>query len=83
MSQRLGRQRALRDIARDLADSDPRLDELFFSVTQLAGGGKMPRAEKIRTRPLRLVARPGRRERPASDDFRGPAADFRGPAAWW
>ncbi len=30
------RRRALRDIARDLADSDPRLDELFFSFTQLA-----------------------------------------------
>ena len=76
MSLRLGRRRALRDIARDLADSDPRLDELFFSFAQLAGGGKMSRAEKIRTRPLRLIARMGRREPLASDDFHG-------PAAWW
>jgi hypothetical protein len=45
MSLRLGRRRALRDIARDLADSDPRLDELFLSFNQLASGGKMPRAE--------------------------------------
>jgi hypothetical protein len=77
MSLRLGRRRALRDIARDLADSDPRLDELFFSFTQLASGGKMPRTEKIRTRPLRLIPRMGRRERPASDDFLGPAAGWR------
>ena len=76
MSQRLGRQRALRDIARDLADSDPRLDELFLSFNQLASGGKMPRAEKIRTRPLGLITRMGRRERPASDDLQC-------PAAWW
>jgi hypothetical protein len=73
---RLRRRRALRDIALDLADSDPPLDELFFSFTQLASGGKMPRVEQIRTRPLRLIARMGRRERPAS-------ADFQCPAAWW
>jgi hypothetical protein len=71
MNLRLGRRRALRDIARELADSDPRLDELFFSFSKLASGGKMPRAEKIRTRSLRLIARLGRRERPASDDFQG------------
>jgi hypothetical protein len=63
MSPRMGQRRALRDIARSLADSDPRLDELFFSFTQLACGGKMPRAEKIRIRPFRLVARPGRSAR--------------------
>ena len=76
MSLRMGRRRAFRDIARELADSDPRLDELFLSFNQRASGGKMPRAEKIRTRPLRLITRPGRREHPASDDFQG-------PAAWW
>ena len=76
MSLRLGRRRALRDIARDLADSDPRLDELFFSFSQLASGGKTPRAEKIRSTPLRLIARMGQRERLASDDPQG-------PAAWW
>ena len=68
-----GRRRALRDIARELADPDPRLDELFSSFTQLARGGKMPRAEKIRTRPLRLIAQLGLRERLASGDFQGPA----------
>ena len=77
MSLRLGPRRTLRDIARDLADSDPRLDELFFSFTQLASGGKIPRVEKIRTRPLRLIARMGQRERLESDDFQGPAAGWR------
>jgi hypothetical protein len=76
MSLRLGRRQALRGIEQDLADSDQGLDELFFSFTQLAGGGKMPRAEKIRTRPLRLIAWLGRQERAASDDLHG-------PAAWW
>ncbi len=73
MSLHLGRRRVLRDIARDLADSDPRLDELFFSFAQLARGGKMPRAEKIRIRPLRLIAQMGWRERLASHDFQSPA----------
>jgi len=76
MSLPLAGRRALRDIALDLADSDPPLDELFFSFTQLTSGGKMPRAEQIRTRPLQLIARMARRERPASEDPRG-------PAAWW
>ena len=73
MSLHLGRRRALRAIARDLADSDPRLDELFFCFAQLARGGKMPRTEKIRTRPFRLIAQMGRRERLASGDFQSPA----------
>ncbi len=74
MSLHLGRRRVLRDIARDLADSDPHLDELFFSFAQLARGGKMPRAEKIRRiRPLRLIAQMGWRERLASHDFQSPA----------
>jgi len=73
---RLTRRRALREIERGLADSDPRLDELFFSFTQLASGGKTPRAEKIRSTPLQLIARMVQRERLASDDPQG-------PAAWW
>jgi hypothetical protein len=68
MSVRTGQRRVLRDIARELADSDPRFAELSFSFTQLASGGKIPGAEKIRTRPLRSIARLGRRERRASDD---------------
>jgi hypothetical protein len=56
-----GRQRDLRDIERDLADSDPHLDELFFSFAQLVRGEKMPRTERIRTRPLRLGRRTGPR----------------------
>ncbi len=69
MSRRLGRRRALGNIERDLADTDPRLDELFFSFNQRASCGKMPRTEKIRTGPLGLIARMGCRVRPASDDF--------------
>jgi hypothetical protein len=76
MSRRRGRQRALRDIARDLADSDPCLDELFFSFNERASGEKMPRAERIRTGPLGLIARMGCRVRPASDDFKS-------MAGWW
>jgi hypothetical protein len=75
MSWRPGRQRALADIARDLADSDPRLDDLFFSFNQRARGRKMPRTEKIRARPLGLIARIGHRVRPAPDDFK--------MAGWW
>jgi hypothetical protein len=69
MSWHLGRQRALGDIARDLADTDPRLDELFLSFNDRACGWKMPKTEKIRTGPLGLITRMGRRVRPASDDF--------------
>ena len=76
MSRRRVRKRALGDIARDLADSDPRLDELFLSFNQRASGGKMPRAERIRAGPLGLIARIGRRVRPPSDDFN--SLD-----AWW
>jgi hypothetical protein len=76
MSWRPGRQRALADIARDLADSDPRLDELFLSFNQQAYGVKMPTREKIRAGPLGLIARIGRRVRPASDDFKS-------MAGWW
>ena len=62
MSMRLGRGRALREIERDLARSDPRLDMVFLSFTGQARGKKMPRAEQIRTGWLRrLLARLERR----------------------
>jgi hypothetical protein len=76
MSRRQDRKRVLCDLERDLADADPCLDELFLAFSQLAGGGKMPRAEKIRTGPLGLITRLGGRMRPASDDFDR-------PTAWW
>jgi hypothetical protein len=59
MNLRLTRRRAIREIERDLAASDPRLDELFLSFTRLARGQKIPGGEKIRTMPLRLLARLG------------------------
>jgi hypothetical protein len=68
--------RALRDIGRDLADSDPRLGELFRYFNERTCGGKIPCTEKIRARPLGLLARIGRRMRPAP-------ADFDRMATWW
>jgi hypothetical protein len=76
MSWRLGRQRALGDIARDLADTDPCLDELFLSFNARAYGAKMPRTERIRAKPLGLIARIGLRVRPPSDDYES-------MAGWW
>jgi len=58
---RLTRRRALREIERDLADSDPRLDDLFLLFTGMTRGAKIPGTEKIRTMRLRLLARPGPR----------------------
>jgi hypothetical protein len=57
MNPRLSRRWALHEIERDLADFDPRLDELFSLFTRLARGAKKPGAERIRTAPLRLLAR--------------------------
>jgi hypothetical protein len=76
MIRRQFRRRALRDIGRDLADSDPRLGELFLYFNECASGGKIPCTEKIRARPLGLFARIGRRMRPAP-------ADFDRMATWW
>jgi hypothetical protein len=76
MRRRLGRQRALGRIERDLADSDQRLDDLFFSFNERARGGKMPRTEKIRTGPFGLITRIGGHVRPAPDDFDR-------LSAWW
>ncbi|MGD0701061.1 MAG: hypothetical protein ABSA02_14380 [Trebonia sp.] len=70
------RQRTLDDIARDLADSDARFYELFRFFNERACGGEMPSTEKIRARPLGLLARIGRRLRPAPEDFDR-------MSAWW
>jgi hypothetical protein len=75
MSLRRGRQSPLRDITRDLADSDPRLEVLFCSFNLQFSGAKMPRTEKIRTGPRAWIARIGRRMCPV-------AADFQGLAVW-
>jgi hypothetical protein len=68
MSQRLGRRRALHGIARDLADSDPRLDQLFFSFNQHVSGEEMPKTENVGARLRRLIPQIGRRVRLAAYD---------------
>lgn len=55
MNLRLGRQRALRHIERNLAASDRDLDELFGSFTEQVRDELMPATEKIKTRRLRLL----------------------------
>ena len=52
--------RALREIEQALADSDPRLTELFSSFTLQGRGQKMPGMEKIRAWPVQRTARAGR-----------------------
>jgi hypothetical protein len=69
MSWRLGRRRVLGDIGRDLADSDPRLDELFTSFNRRACGKEMPRTERVRTGPLGVISRFGHRVRPQPVDY--------------
>ena len=76
MIRRRSRRRDLSDIGRELADSDPRLAELFLSFNERASGGKIPGTEKIRARPLGLLARIGRGMRPAP-------ADSDRMATWW
>src|ERR1700760_4711782 len=55
------RRRALREIERNLAESDPRLDELFLSFAERAGRAEMPRAQEMRSAPLRRFLRRGPR----------------------
>jgi hypothetical protein len=76
MIRRQFRRRDLSDIERELADSDPRLSELFRYFNERASGEQIPCTEKIRARPLGLLARIGRRMRPAP-------ADFDRMATWW
>ena len=56
------RLRTLREIEQDLAISDPGLDRFFLSFTLRAGGREMPRAERLKPWPSRMLARlwPGR-----------------------
>ena len=69
MSARRVRQRALAAMAQDLADSDPRLDELFRSFNRRAIGRKMPATERIRTGPLGWITRFGAKAGQTSGDF--------------
>jgi hypothetical protein len=57
MKPRLGRQRVLREMERDLAGSDPRLTALFSSFTLLVQDEEMPVAERIVAWPLRMLGR--------------------------
>ena len=57
MNLRLRHRRTLRAIERNLADSDPPLTELFSAFTVLAQGEERGRAEKVKARPLRALAR--------------------------
>lgn len=57
--------RALREIEMALADSDSRLNELFFSFTLQGLGQKMPGAQRIRAWPVLRTARDGRGGDPA------------------
>ena len=61
MSLPLGQRRALRGIERDLARSDPDLTRLL-SFGGLTSTKEIPAAEKIRSRPFRLLARLGHQE---------------------
>jgi len=58
------RQCVLREIERDLAESDPCLVALFTSFTLLAQDEKMPRREKIAAGPLRSLSRPRGQAKP-------------------
>jgi hypothetical protein len=82
MNPRRIRRRALRGIERDLAASDPRLDELFLLFAGLARGAKILASEKIRTTPRRLLARLGPqadRHRTGEDGRAQPWTIFLGP----
>jgi hypothetical protein len=60
MNLRPGRWRTLHQIERDLAARDPRLHALFYSFTEQTRGEKMPRTERITTKPRRLLTWLGR-----------------------
>ena len=57
MNLRLRHRRSLRAIERNLAASDPSLTRLFSTFTVLAQGEERGRAEKVKGRPLRALAR--------------------------
>jgi hypothetical protein len=64
MKLRLGRQRVLRGIERDLAESDPLLAAFFSSFTLLVQGEKMPSTEIITAKPLRALLWPTEQSEP-------------------
>lgn len=53
----LRRLRALRGIERDLAASDPGLDELFRRFAERAGERDVPRLEQVAPWPFRMLGR--------------------------
>ena len=57
MNLRLRHRRSLRAIERNLADSDPSLTKLFSAFTDRAPGEERGRAENVKARPLRALAR--------------------------
>jgi hypothetical protein len=57
MNLRLHHRRSLRAIERNLAGSDPSLAKLFSTFTVLSQGEERGRAENVRSRPLRALAR--------------------------
>ena len=57
MNLRLRHRRSLRAIERNLADSDPSLTKLFPTFTDRAQGEESGRAEEVKARPLRALAR--------------------------
>ena len=57
MNLRLRHRRSLRAIERNLADSDPSLTKLFSTFTARAQGEERGRAENVKARPLRALAR--------------------------
>jgi hypothetical protein len=64
--------RVLHEIERELTVSDPHLAALLRVFTILAKDQRMPRAERIRRGPLRLLSRPRRRDRPGQPGPRRP-----------
>jgi hypothetical protein len=57
MNLRWRHRRSLRAIERSLADSDPSLTRLFSTFTVPGQGDERGRAEKVKARPLRALAR--------------------------
>lgn len=56
------RRRVLHQIEQNLACSDPDLSKLFFDFSWRTGGLPMPRVERIRAAPLRVILRLRRRK---------------------
>jgi hypothetical protein len=78
MSLPTGQQKVLERIEGRLAESDPRLTNLFSIFTRLALGERMPWFEQIRVRPvLDRLARLARFGRPSRSSHRRPGARVR------